>query len=117
MKTHERSPTSAHLTPFTPIPHRRNWRRPNILIIIALLAILYCGTFLPLRIMTTIGPSPGSEAEHEYHQSREYSVVQGVFKQSDPDFNDKGYDLLNDSFGLVDQEGDRWRNFQRYVLF
>ena len=43
------------------------------------------------------------------------SVVQGIFKQSDPDFVDGGYDLLGDSFGLVDQEGDRWGKFQRCV--
>ena len=43
------------------------------------------------------------------------SVVQGIFKQSDPDFVDGGYDLLGDSFGLIDQEGDRWGRFQRCV--
>jgi len=43
------------------------------------------------------------------------SVVQGIFKQSDPGFIDGGYDLLRDSFGLIDQEGDRWGRFQRYV--
>lgn len=42
-------------------------------------------------------------------------VVQGIFKQSDPRFVDGGYDLLGDSFGLIDQEGDRWGKLQRYV--
>ena len=45
------------------------------------------------------------------------SVVQGIFKQSDPGFVDGGYDLLGDSFGLIDQEGDRWGKFQRCVYF
>jgi hypothetical protein len=44
-----------------------------------------------------------------------FSVVQGIFKQSDPDFVDGGYDLLRDSFGLIDQKGDRWGKFQRCV--
>ena len=43
------------------------------------------------------------------------NVVQGIFKQSDPGFVDRGYDLLGDSFGLIDQEGDRWGKFQRCV--
>jgi hypothetical protein len=43
------------------------------------------------------------------------TVVQGIFKQSDPDFVDGGYDLLGDSFGLIDQEGDRWGKLHRYV--
>lgn len=43
------------------------------------------------------------------------SVVQGIFKQSDPGFVDGEYDLLGDSFGLIDQEGDRWGKFKRYV--
>jgi hypothetical protein len=44
-----------------------------------------------------------------------FSVVQGIFKQSDPDFIDGGYDLLGDSFGLIEQEGDRWGKFQRCI--
>jgi hypothetical protein len=43
------------------------------------------------------------------------TVVQGIFKQTDPGFVDGGYDLLGDSFGLIDQEGDRWGKFKRYV--
>ena len=49
------------------------------------------------------------------HRVTRLSVVQGIFKQSDPGFVDGGYDLLGDSFGLIDQEGDRWGKFQRYV--
>jgi hypothetical protein len=46
-----------------------------------------------------------------------YTVVQGLFKQSDLGFEDGGYDLLDGSFGLIDQEGDRWGKFRRYLLY
>lgn len=45
-----------------------------------------------------------------------YTVVQGLFKQSDPEFKDGGYDLLSDSFGLIDQSAERWKNFEKSVF-
>lgn len=44
-----------------------------------------------------------------------YTVVQGIFKQSDPKFKDDNYDVLGDSFGLIDKSPERWRKFQQYV--
>ncbi|KAL1405992.1 putative phosphoglycerate mutase pmu1 [Vanrija albida] len=44
-----------------------------------------------------------------------YTVVPGVFVQDDPKFNATGYDLLSDSFGLLDKSAKRWKNFTKYV--
>lgn len=44
-----------------------------------------------------------------------YTVVQGIFAHSDPEFKDEGYDLLNDSFGLIDKSPERWVNFERFA--
>ncbi|SCV68390.1 BQ2448_511 [Microbotryum intermedium] len=40
-----------------------------------------------------------------------YTTVQGFFKQADPNFDSRGYDLLNDSFGLIEHGPDRWHTF------
>lgn len=53
-------------------------------------------------------PQPGND-EGQFG----FSVVQGIFKQSDPEFRDSGYDSLRDSFGLIDKEGDKWGKFNR----
>ena len=42
-----------------------------------------------------------------------YSVVTGVFVQDEPTFNATGYNLLNDSFGLLDKSPSRWTNFTK----
>ncbi|SCZ90286.1 BZ3500_MvSof-1268-A1-R1_Chr1-3g01894 [Microbotryum saponariae] len=44
-----------------------------------------------------------------------YTTVQGFFKQADPKFNSKGYDLLDDSFGLIEQGPDRWHTFHAQI--
>lgn len=41
----------------------------------------------------------------------QYTVVKGIFIQSDPEFENEGYDVLNDSFGLIDKTPERWRKF------
>ena len=40
-----------------------------------------------------------------------YTVIKGVFIQDSPTFNTTGYNLLNDSFGLIDKSARRWQNF------
>lgn len=49
-----------------------------------------------------------------------YTVVQGLFAHSDPEFKDagkgEGYDNLDDSFGLIDKSPDRWQCFAQWVL-
>jgi hypothetical protein len=100
MKTHERSSTNTPL--LTPQQFRRSAKRPNLLFLIPLLAIGFCYFYLPINTM-------------DGDKVTRLSVVKGIFKQSDPGFVDGGYDLLGDSFGLIDQEGDRWGKFQRYV--
>lgn len=42
-----------------------------------------------------------------------YTVVQGLFVQSDPGYKDDGYDVLGDSFGLIDKSLERWIKFER----
>jgi hypothetical protein len=42
-----------------------------------------------------------------------YTVVQGIFAHSDPAFKDDGYDILHDSFGLIDKSPERWSKFER----
>ncbi|GAA5923036.1 putative phosphomutase [Sporobolomyces koalae] len=45
-----------------------------------------------------------------------YTVVDGFFVQSSPNFNDtKEYDLLEHSFGLVDSSHERWSRFQAAI--
>ncbi|KDE09689.1 hypothetical protein MVLG_00093 [Microbotryum lychnidis-dioicae p1A1 Lamole] len=44
-----------------------------------------------------------------------YTTVQGFFKQADPKFNSKGYDLLDDSFGLIEQGPNRWHIFHAQI--
>lgn len=44
-----------------------------------------------------------------------YSVVGGLFVQSDPGFNATGYDMLRDGFGLRDKSPERWSNFTRWA--
>lgn len=39
-----------------------------------------------------------------------YTVVPGIFIQDSPTFNATGYNVLNDSFGLIDKSSDRWTN-------
>ncbi|ORX40083.1 hypothetical protein BD324DRAFT_256318 [Kockovaella imperatae] len=41
---------------------------------------------------------------------KSWSVVPGVFVQSDPLHDATGYDLLGDGFGLVDKSPERWQN-------
>ena len=40
-----------------------------------------------------------------------YTVIKGVFIQDSPTFDSTGYNLLNDSFGLIDKSSGRWQNF------
>ena len=44
-----------------------------------------------------------------------YTVVPNVFIQDSPAFNTTGYNLLNDSFGLIDKSPGRWQNFTKSV--
>ena len=44
-----------------------------------------------------------------------YTVVPGIFIQDDPKFNSTGYNLLNDSFGLIDKSPQRWTNLTKWV--
>ncbi len=42
-----------------------------------------------------------------------YTVIPGVFIQDSPKYNATNYNLLNDSFGLIDKSPERWQNFTR----
>lgn len=42
-----------------------------------------------------------------------FSVVHGLFRQSDPDFNGTDYDVVRDGFGLLATGKERWREFTR----
>lgn len=56
-------------------------------------------------------------AKDKYHGKTlapsNYTVVEGLFVQDDPAFNATGYDLLKDSFGLIDKSKDRWKKFTK----
>lgn len=41
------------------------------------------------------------------------TVVPGFFIQDDPNFNETGYDALQDSFGLIDKSRNRWKKFAK----
>jgi hypothetical protein len=45
-----------------------------------------------------------------------YTVVKGIFRQDEDDFDGHGYDLLKDGFGLLDKSVDRWGNFSKLVV-
>ncbi|KAL8286550.1 hypothetical protein RQP46_004567 [Phenoliferia psychrophenolica] len=40
-----------------------------------------------------------------------YSIVPDIFIQDSPTFNATGYDVLSDSFGLIDKSKGRWKKF------
>ncbi|KLT44325.1 phosphoglycerate mutase-like protein [Cutaneotrichosporon oleaginosum] len=44
-----------------------------------------------------------------------YTVVTGLFRQSEPDFDPEGYDMLRDSFGLLYKGADRWLRFTEHI--
>ena len=39
-----------------------------------------------------------------------YTVLPGIFIQDDPELDASGYNVLNDSFGLIDKSANRWTN-------
>lgn len=41
------------------------------------------------------------------------TVVTGLFRQDDPDLDPEGYDMLKDSFGLLDKSPQRWKKFTK----
>lgn len=43
------------------------------------------------------------------------TVITGLFRQDDPDLDPNGYDMLKDSFGLIDKSPDRWKKFTECV--
>ncbi|EJT52925.1 phosphoglycerate mutase family protein [Trichosporon asahii var. asahii CBS 2479] len=43
------------------------------------------------------------------------TVITGLFRQDDPDLDPEGYDMLKDSFGLLDKSPDRWKKFTRHI--
>lgn len=43
------------------------------------------------------------------------TAITGLFRQDDPDLDPEGYDMLKDSFGLLDKSPDRWKKFTRLV--
>ena len=46
-----------------------------------------------------------------------FAVVPGIFIQDDPSFTGKNYNMLNDSFGLIDKSDDRWVNLTKLVTY
>jgi len=106
-------PTSSNIRPHAPT------RRLTLVIGIAILALFTLA--FEHHIFSDIAitmPGPAA-AKDRYHGKTltvsNYTVVQGLFKQSDPDFKDGGYDLLGASFGLIDTSPDRWIKFEQYV--
>ena len=49
------------------------------------------------------------------HAPTNYTVVSGIFIQDDPSFDADGYDMLSDSFGLIDKSPDRWTKLTELV--
>jgi hypothetical protein len=56
---------------------------------------------------------PGVPSRGKALTPSNYTVVRGFFVQSEPDFNATGYDVLSDSFGLMDKSPNRWVTFSR----
>ena len=44
-----------------------------------------------------------------------YTSLQGIFIQDSASFNSTGYNVLNDSFGLIDKSSSRWTNLTSYL--
>ncbi|WOO86054.1 putative phosphoglycerate mutase [Vanrija pseudolonga] len=61
----------------------------------------------------------GNSGKDKFHGKtlapNNYTVVDGLFVQDDPAFNATGYDLLKDSFGLIDKSKDRWKKFTKHI--
>lgn len=106
-------PTSSYIRPHAPT------RRLTLVIGIAILALFTLAFQLDIGItMSTPTPTTMTTKDGYYGKTltvSNYTVVQGLFKQSDPDFKDGGYDLLGDSFGLIDISPDRWIKFEKSV--
>lgn len=83
--------------------------------IIAALSILL--VFAGLHIIRNMSESTITTAGYygKTLTASNYTVVQGIFVQSDPDFKDADYDVLGDSFGLIDKSHDRWIKFEQSV--
>ncbi|RSH93007.1 hypothetical protein EHS25_008455 [Saitozyma podzolica] len=58
---------------------------------------------------------PGVPSRGKALTPSNYTVVRGFFVQSEPDFNATDYDVLSDSFGLMDKSPNRWVTFSRHV--
>jgi hypothetical protein len=106
-------PTSSYIRPHAPT------RRLTLVIGIAILALFTLAFQLDIGIAMSKPTPTTMHTKDGYHGKTltvsNYTVVQGLFKQSDPDFKDGGYDLLGDTFGLIDTSPDRWIKFLQYV--
>ncbi|ORX37383.1 histidine phosphatase superfamily [Kockovaella imperatae] len=75
-----------------------------------LVSVLVFGT--PTALQTTSGDIYGGKT---LAGITNFTVVPGIFIQDDPSFNSSGYDLLQDSFGLIDKSPNRWKNLEAHV--
>jgi broad specificity phosphatase PhoE len=65
---------------------------------------------------TPLAPRNGTDPYHgKALAPSNYTVVRGLFRQTEPDFDPEGYDMLADSFGLLDKGAHRWRRFTEHI--
>lgn len=86
--------------------------------ILAFSALLASLPFLPKLLVNPLNNKRWASTD-QYHgktlSPTNYTVIPNVFIQDDPSLNATGYNLLNDSFGLIDKSSNRWKNFTQYV--
>jgi len=105
---------------YKPCPDRTPVTYPQSLFTITMLAVSLALTSLLLFPLARTSPLDGRWSDtDQYHGKKltpsNYTVIPNIFIQDSPTFNATGYNLLNDSFGLIDKSAGRWQNFTKWV--
>lgn len=83
---------------------------PRRLLALVLLLTILTWQYLPTSTRTGVSTTARGRESRLLTVSN-YSVVAGVFRQDEPDFEPEGYDSLEDGFGLLDKGEGMWRRF------
>jgi hypothetical protein len=85
----------------------------SILLLFLITIILVVFTLSNISAMSNTNTNYMGDGDGYYGKLldvEEYTVVQGIFKQSDPSSSPNG---RMDSFGLIDKSPDRWMKFEQ----
>ncbi|KAI8930910.1 hypothetical protein NX059_011925 [Plenodomus lindquistii] len=107
-----------------PSTHKHRVFGSNTAIPISLLTFTFC-VIIYLYLNMSLPPSEAPVPSHpnqDYHY--EYTVLKGLFLQSEEDTDDSKFDFRKENFGLINrsypdtsghEEEEQWRRFERYI--